>query len=72
VGSAITIVNALITYLFVNPMGHDGLEKEDQAFREHLESHGYDTSRMGLSGIDEVTSVDEKIDHEESPNGSEV
>jgi hypothetical protein len=38
----------LITFFFIRPLSHDGLVKEDRAFREYLESHGYDTSTMGF------------------------
>jgi hypothetical protein len=48
IGSGLAIVSALITFFFVRPLSHDGLVEEDRAFREYLESHGYDTSRMGF------------------------
>jgi hypothetical protein len=37
------------------------MEREDRAFREYLEEHGYDTSKMGLlRGDGEVGSLEEK------------
>jgi hypothetical protein len=50
-----------VTLLFVHPLTHDGMEQEDRAFREYLEEHGYDTSKMGLlRGEGEVESLEEK------------
>ncbi|KAH9046851.1 MFS Git1p-related glycerophosphoinositol and glycerophosphocholine permease [Lactarius hengduanensis] len=48
IGSGLAILSALITFFFIRPLTHDGLVEEDRAFREYLESHGYDTSRMGF------------------------
>jgi len=48
VGSGLAILSALITFFFIRPLTHDGLVKEDMLFREYLEAHGYDTSRMGF------------------------
>jgi hypothetical protein len=37
------------------------MEQEDRAFREYLEEHGYDTSKMGLLRAEsEVGSLQEK------------
>jgi len=48
VGSGLAILSALITFFFIRPLTHDGLMEEDMLFREYLEAHGYDTSRMGF------------------------
>lgn len=48
IGSGLAILSALITFFFIRPLSHNGLVEEDRAFREYLESHGYDTSRMGF------------------------
>jgi len=48
VGSGLAILSALITLFFIRPLTHDGLVEEDTLFREYLEAHGYDTSRMGF------------------------
>ncbi|KAK7461984.1 glycerophosphoinositol permease [Stygiomarasmius scandens] len=48
VGSGLAILSALVTFLFIRPLSHDGMEEEDRLFREYLEAHGYDTSQMGL------------------------
>jgi hypothetical protein len=48
VGSGLAILSALITFFFIRPLTHDGLEEEDRQFREYLEAHGYDTSTMGF------------------------
>jgi len=48
VGSGLAILSALITFFFIRPLSHDGMQVEDQAFREYLEAHGFNTSTMGL------------------------
>ncbi|KZP00430.1 putative metabolite transporter [Calocera viscosa TUFC12733] len=60
VGSALAILSALIAFFFFDPLLHDGMEANDLAFREYLEQHGYDTSRMGLP--EEVVSVSSEVD----------
>lgn len=42
-------MSAIITILFIKPLTHDGMEREDADFRAYLEAHGYDTSQMGLT-----------------------
>jgi hypothetical protein len=49
IGSGLAILSALITFFFIRPLSVDCLEKEDRAFREYLEAHGYDTSKMGFA-----------------------
>ncbi|KZT41811.1 MFS general substrate transporter [Sistotremastrum suecicum HHB10207 ss-3] len=64
VGSGLAVFSALITFFFIVPLSHDGMEAEDVAFRQYLEDNGYDTSQMGLfetSSI-ETSSADEKMD----------
>ena len=48
VGSGLAILSALITFFFIRPLSEEGLIEEDRAFRAYLESHGYDTSKMGF------------------------
>ncbi|KAI9508538.1 major facilitator superfamily domain-containing protein [Russula earlei] len=48
IGSGLAIFSALVTLFFIRPLSHDGLVEEDAKFREYLESHGYDTSKMGF------------------------
>ncbi|KAJ7284560.1 putative metabolite transporter [Mycena rebaudengoi] len=52
----LAILSALITYFFIKPLDHDGMAKEDAAFREYLEQHGFDTSGMGLGELETQTS----------------
>ena len=54
------ILSALVTLFFVHPLTHDGMEREDRAFREYLEEHGYDTSKMGLPNYSEETGSTEE------------
>ncbi|KAJ7093411.1 MFS Git1p-related glycerophosphoinositol and glycerophosphocholine permease [Mycena belliarum] len=56
VGSGLAILSALITLLFIAPLDHDGMAREDDIFREYLEQHGFDTSTLGLVGADTKTS----------------
>jgi hypothetical protein len=53
IGSGLALLSALITLLFIRPLSHDGLLEEDRVFREYLEAHGYDTSRMGFTDPDD-------------------
>jgi len=54
VGSAMALLSALITFFFIKPLSHDGMNAEDAAFRQYLENHGYDTSQMRLPDVDSV------------------
>ncbi|KAF9466551.1 putative metabolite transporter [Collybia nuda] len=68
VGSGLAILSALITFFFIKPLTQDGMNREDQAFREYLEAHGYDTSQMGLGDEgDSVASSEERPDDEKIP-----
>jgi len=48
IGSGLALLSAIVTLLFIQPLTPDGMAREDFEFREYLEAHGYDTSRMGL------------------------
>lgn len=52
----------MITFFFIRPLSHDGLVKEDGLFREYLEAHGYDTSKMGFVEEGDDWSLPEKED----------
>lgn len=54
---ALAILSAIITFLFVSPLEHDGMEREDEGFRAYLEEHGYDTSQMGLTAEERAGEV---------------
>lgn len=69
VGSGLAILSALITFFFIRPLSHDGVIEEDRAFREYLESHGYDTSKMGF--VDEGDSWSQDSDHEKDAEAKE-
>ncbi|KAI9000516.1 metabolite transporter [Trametes punicea] len=65
IGSALAIVSAIVTFLWVRPLSHDCMAEEDRQFREYLEAHGYDTSQMGLieSETSSISSgADEKME----------
>jgi len=57
VGSGLAILSAIITFLFLKPLTHDGMAAEDRAFREYLAANGYDTSAMGLGLTGEAGSI---------------
>ena len=54
------ILSAIVTFLFIHPLSHDGMEKEDIAFREYLDANGFDTSGMGILTAEEIRSIEEK------------
>lgn len=58
VGSGLAVLSAIITFVLIRPLSHDGMVKEDDDFRAYLAAHGYDTSLLGLA--DETSSYDEK------------
>ena len=65
IGSALALLSALITLLFVRPLTTDGMAKEDEEFRAYLEANGYDVSQMGLRSeattmVDDVASEKEE------------
>ena len=55
-GSALAIAMAVFAFFFVPEIRPESLEEEDQAFKEYLESHGYDVSGMGVA-----SKIDEKL-----------
>ena len=55
IGSGLAVLSALITYFFIRPLSHDGMLEEDRLFREYLQAHGYDISRMGFKDDDELS-----------------
>jgi len=61
VGSAMALLSAIITYFFIHPLSHDGMEREDIEFRAYLEENGFDTSRMGLLEEDGGSSIEESV-----------
>ncbi|RPD61157.1 metabolite transporter [Lentinus tigrinus ALCF2SS1-7] len=66
IGSGLAIFSAIITFFFIRPIEHDGMEDEDRKFREYLEQHGYDTSQMGL-GETETDSMSSESDEKKVP-----
>jgi len=71
IGSAVAILSALITFFFIHPLSHDGMEKEDMEFRLYLQENGFDTSKMGLLDETEIHEVEEKVQAEEGHTGIE-
>ena len=47
VSSALCIFSAFLAFFCLPHIGQDTITDEDVRFRAYLESHGYDTSRMG-------------------------
>lgn len=50
VGSGLSVLSAIITFFLIRPLTHDGMQEEDEKFRQYLADHGYDVSQMGLTG----------------------
>ncbi|KAH9917111.1 metabolite transporter [Epithele typhae] len=67
IGSGLAVLSAAITFFFVRPLSHDGMEREDREFRSYLEANGYDTTQMGLRG--ETETVDSSAG-DEKPEGA--
>lgn len=64
VASSLAIVAALLAYFGLPEVGQDTIDYEDERFRAYLESHGYDTTKMGLvssSSTEAIVSDDAKI-----------
>jgi hypothetical protein len=60
VGSGLALVAAIVVFLFVPGFKEDFMIEEDIRFRGYLEEAGFDTSQMGVKGLLETDSVDEK------------
>lgn len=52
------IFSAILAFFFLPQVTQDSVTLEDARYREHLEAHGWDTSRMGVTGG--VGEVDER------------
>jgi MFS family permease len=48
VASSLALLSALITFFFIPNVGQDTITHEDIKFREYLESHGWDTTQLGV------------------------
>ncbi|KAG6373443.1 major facilitator superfamily domain-containing protein [Boletus reticuloceps] len=48
IASGLAILSAIVVFLLVKPLTHDGMAAEDEAFRLYLEENGFDTSQMGI------------------------
>ncbi|TEB27007.1 MFS general substrate transporter [Coprinellus micaceus] len=51
IASGLALLSAIVVFFFVTPLTHDGMEKEDRAFRQYLEDNGFDTVCHGSSRI---------------------
>ncbi|CAL1700930.1 unnamed protein product [Somion occarium] len=58
VASGLAVLNAIVVFSTVKPLDHDGMLKEDAAFRQYLEQNGYDTSQMGILSDSDTESVE--------------
>ncbi|KAJ2922545.1 hypothetical protein H1R20_g14539, partial [Candolleomyces eurysporus] len=67
IASGLAILSATTAFFFITPLSHDGMEKEDRAFREYLEANGFNTSTMGLPEYSsDTSSVDVQIDEKKA------
>ncbi|KAL7893097.1 major facilitator superfamily domain-containing protein [Trichoderma sp. SZMC 28014] len=60
VASSLALLSALITFFFIPNVGQDTITHEDIKFREYLESHGWDTTQLGLNKSDSVPTYNEE------------
>ncbi|RXW25591.1 hypothetical protein EST38_g212 [Candolleomyces aberdarensis] len=67
IASGLAILSATTAFFFITPLSHDGMEKEDRAFREYLEANGFSTTTMGLPEYSsDTSSVDVQIDEKKA------
>ncbi|MCJ1477799.1 hypothetical protein MMC13_006472 [Lambiella insularis] len=73
VSSALCIFSAFLAFFLLPHIGQDTITDEDVRFRAYLESHGYDTSRMGTKEYQTGSSstVDTTIHQDVSHTGNE-
>jgi MFS family permease len=57
VSSSLCLLSAALTIFCLPHIGQDTITLEDARFRAYLESHGYDTSQLGLKKEDSVESI---------------
>ncbi|KAF7759884.1 hypothetical protein Agabi119p4_11579 [Agaricus bisporus var. burnettii] len=57
IGGSVALLSATTAFFFMRPVHNDGLVELDREFREYLEEHGYDTSKMGIPGSEQTTKV---------------
>lgn len=60
VGSALAVLSAIVTFVLIRPLSHDGMLEEDEKFRQYLADNGYDTTQMGLIDSDSTFDSEEK------------
>lgn len=51
VASSLCVLSAVITLVFIPKVGQDTIHKEDERFREYLESQGWDTAQLGMGKV---------------------
>ncbi|KAF2735824.1 MFS general substrate transporter [Polyplosphaeria fusca] len=66
VASSLALLAAGLVLLLPH-IGQDTIDEEDVRFREYLASHGYDTSKMGLEGVNvSDVSISEKVEEKKA------
>ena len=65
VASGLAIFSAIITFVLIRPLSHDGMRTEDDDFRAYLTEHGYDTSLMGIAETTSQSSFDSAEKHDD-------
>lgn len=61
VASSLCILSAALTLFCLPHIGQDTITEEDLKFRAYLESHGFDTTQLGLKGVDSIEGA-ERLD----------
>ncbi|KAK4687773.1 hypothetical protein P7C73_g2347, partial [Tremellales sp. Uapishka_1] len=62
IGSALAVLSALITFLFIPNIKADHMVNEDIAFREYLVANGYDVTNMGFAEMEDPNILEKNLD----------
>ncbi|KAL4062220.1 major facilitator superfamily domain-containing protein [Scleroderma citrinum] len=67
IGSGLAILSAIVTFFLVEPLSHDGMKAEDEAFRQYLIDHGFDVTLMGIPGAEVASTMSDAEKDEKLP-----
>jgi len=62
VGSALAIFAGFVALFLLPDLTQDSIETEDMRFRQYLQEHGYDTTKMGLQSSESLTSEENAVE----------
>ncbi|KAI0346084.1 MFS Git1p-related glycerophosphoinositol and glycerophosphocholine permease [Trametopsis cervina] len=70
IGSGIAILSALVVFVMVWPLSHDGMIEEDEKFKQYLIDNGYDVSLMGFGAETTTTTGTVAVSESEEKSAS--